>query len=73
MKEKVYCELLLSLSMLFVHIFVHTRECDRSTQIGVEHIKIRILNYPFEPMTLLDHIFANSNRIKPVSLLEEFT
>ena len=35
---KGYCELLVSLSMLYVKLFVHIREYDRSTQVGVEPV-----------------------------------
>ena len=35
-QEKLYCELLVLLSILFVHIFVHIRECDHSYQFHVE-------------------------------------
>ena len=37
-QEKGYYELLSLLSMLFVHLFVHIRECDYSTQVGVEPV-----------------------------------
>ena len=32
------CEILGFLSMLCVKCFVHTRECDPSSQVGMEHI-----------------------------------
>ena len=35
--RKGYDELLVLLFMLFAHIFIHIRECGRSTQVGVEH------------------------------------
>ena len=37
-KKKEYCELLVLLSILFVHLFVHTIECDCKTQVGVESV-----------------------------------
>ena len=46
-QEKGYCEILVSLCMLFVHLFVHTKECDRSTHIGVEPIFVNF-NYPHQ-------------------------
>ena len=37
-QEKGYFELVVYLSILFVQIFVHTRECNLSNQVGVEHV-----------------------------------
>ena len=44
-KEKIYREILVSLSMLFVHLFVYTRECERSTEVGVEPDSSGFKNY----------------------------
>ena len=38
-EEKRYCKLLVSLSILFVHILLHTREYDFSTQIVLEPVR----------------------------------
>ena len=37
-QEKGYYELLILLCMLFVRIFVHTKECKHRNQIGVEPV-----------------------------------
>ena len=39
-QEKGYCNILVLLYMLFVNIFIRTRECNRSTKVGVEPIYI---------------------------------
>ena len=40
-QEKVYFELLVLLYMLFIYLFIHTRECDHSNQVGVEPFQSR--------------------------------
>ena len=37
-KKKGYYELIVLLSMLSVHLFVHTRECESNAQVGVEPV-----------------------------------
>ena len=37
-KKKGYCDILVLIYMLFLHIFVHTGECDRNTQVCVETV-----------------------------------
>ena len=38
-QEKWYCKLLVSLYMVFLHLFKHARERDHSTQVDIEPIK----------------------------------
>ena len=52
-KKKIYCELLVLLSMLFVQLFVHTRECDCSTLVGVETVLSTILTAFTTNITIL--------------------
>ena len=44
-KKKGYRELLISIYTLCVHLFLHTRECDFSTQVGGEHVMYFCCNY----------------------------
>ena len=48
-KEKGYCELLVSLSMLFVQLFVDTIECDCSNQFGVEPVRRQPSHMQYPP------------------------
>ena len=48
-KEKGYCELLVSLSMLFVQLFVDTIECDCSNQFVVEPVRRQPSHMQYPP------------------------